>query len=143
MAMTLCHPRLRFSLRSLLALTTIVAVFFGWFVWNVRVVRERKALLSLPSNRIAYWKLAESESSSDYRGRTDEVAQAAIATGNISDEASAFPATELSRLTWLRRRLGDRPYLPIRTSDPLLVPRIRKWFPEAVCFFEPAGSPAG
>jgi len=32
--------------------------------------------------------------------------------------------------------LGDRAYGLVKTTDPQLVPRLRKWFPEAVCLLD-------
>ena len=128
--------RIRFSLRTLLAVTALVAVLLFWIEWNRRIVRGRQSLLGLGWNRVAYWYLAEPSSSHDYRDHTKGVVRAARRSGNISASAEAFPATEVCSVSWLRRRLGDRPYFMIETSDPQLVPRIRKWFPEAVCMLD-------
>ena len=128
--------RIRFSLRTLLVVTAFVAVLLMWIEWNRRIVRERQALLGLGWNRVAYWYLAESSSPSDYRDRTESLVRAARSSGVISANAEHFPATEGNSVSWLRRRLGDRAYVLIKTSDPQLVQRIRKWFPEAVCILD-------
>ncbi len=126
----------RFSLRTLLAVTALVAVLLFWIEWNRRIVRERQSLLGLGWNRVAYWYLAEPSSSHDYRDHTERVASAARKSGSISASAEPFRATDVCSVSWLRRRLGDHPYFMIKTSDPQLVPRIRKWFPEAVCMLD-------
>jgi hypothetical protein len=132
------NPRrrwLRFSVRTLILFTAIVAGLLGWFAWNRHVVRERQALLKHPWNQVAYWYLGDS-SHADYSGHTDEIVRAARSSGHISANAESIPATKGNRLSWLRRLLGDRPCFLIKTSDPQLIPQLIKWFPEATCILD-------
>jgi hypothetical protein len=122
-------------------LTALVAVLLVWVEWNRRVVRERQALLRLGVGRITSWHLAESNRPSNlYRDHADRVVQAAQRSGAVGMDAKYFPATMGNSLSWLRRRLGDRPYTMIKIAEPQLVPRIRKWFPEAVCILDDGAS---
>src|SRR5688572_15444686 len=68
-----CMLRVRFSLRTLLVVTALIAVLLVWIEWNRRIVHERQSLLGLGWNRVAYWYLVESSSPQDYRERTESV----------------------------------------------------------------------
>jgi hypothetical protein len=128
--------RLRFSLRTMLVVTAFVAVLLMWVEWNRRIIRERQALIGLGWNRVAVWTLGEPNHSTDFAGRAEAFLHVSRTVSVADANTEAFPATEVGSVPWILRLLGDRAYGMVKTSDPQLVPRLRKWFPEAVCLLD-------
>jgi hypothetical protein len=128
--------RFRFSLRTLLVLTAFVAVLLTWVEWNRWTIRQREALIGLGWNQVSYWFLGKPNTSTSFADRAEAHLHVARKAKVADANTEAFPATETGKVPWIRRMLGDRAYGMVKTSNPELVPRLRKWFPEAVCLLD-------
>src|SRR5689334_14148698 len=103
----------RFSLRTLLALVTLVACCC-WPLWQWRIVQQRKSVITellgiVGPHQMQYYTI-----------QTD-------------DEYSGI---EMADLPYVRRRLGDFAISGIsmpQSLDPQLIQRVAKSFPEAEC----------
>jgi hypothetical protein len=128
--------RFRFSLRTLLVVTAFVAVLLTWVEWNRRIILEREALIGLGWNDVSFWTIGKPNTSTRFTERAEAFLLVARKSGVADSNTEAFPATEVGAMSWIRRMLGDRAYGIVKTSDPQLVPRLRKCFPEAVCLLD-------
>ena len=119
------HRWLRFNLRTFLLAFSAVAIWLGW---NVFVVEHRERVLSDLGKQV------------DAKFLGDYVPADGKGMVKLTREWNGLPIgavyaepTSSQRLSWIRRRLGDKPYLYLAVYDPELIPTIRRWFPEAVC----------
>jgi hypothetical protein len=119
--------RMRFSLRTFLLAFSAVAVWLGW---NVFLVDHRKQVLSDLGKKVYVQPLNEGyEIPTDGKG----MVELTRAWNGLPMGAVYAEPTSPQQLSWIRRRLGDKPYLYLSVYDPELIPTIRRWFPEAVC----------
>ena len=108
----------RFSWRVKLAAFALLCLVLGWLVWQVQIVRERKAVL-------AELKQLSSQELDDWRLESLEARHGLV--GNPAD----YDHLRISRF---RRILGDDTFLLFEipaACDPKLVERIEHAFPEA------------
>jgi hypothetical protein len=132
----------RFRLRTMLVAFTVVAVWLGWNVW---LVSARKAFVeNLPDRTVA---LARREVPS-MRPHVHEALSRQYFDSAI-DAAFRWPSKDpydprsrrlpyathrpstAGELSWLRRMLGDKPYLIIACFPGAAAERALKLFPEA------------
>ena len=121
------HRWLRFNLRTFLLAFSAVAIWLGW---NVFVVEHRKRVLSDLDKKVYAKSLNEGYGiPTDGKGMVELTRSwNGLPMGAVYSEP-----TRPQQLSWIRRRLGDKPYLYLAVYDPELIPTIRRWFPEAVC----------
>lgn len=119
--------RLRFNLRIFLLAFSGVAIWLGW---NVFVVEHRQHLIRDLGKKIHAQRL-------DVRYGVPADGDGMV--GWIRDYhglplgAVYAKPTSPWQLSWIRRKLGDKPFLFVSFYDPELIPTVRRWFPEAVC----------
>lgn len=121
------HRWLRFNLRTFLLAFSIAAIWLGW---NLFVVEHRQRVLSDLGKKVDAMQVVESYGiPADGKGMVDWMrTYQHLPMGAVYAEPTAP-----RQLPWLRRTLGDKPYLYLAVYDPELIPTIRRWFPEAVC----------
>jgi len=119
---------LRFSLRSMFVLVTLVAIWLGW---NVHVVRQRNDMTTWLSASgrgraivVSEEKFVRMRSSSEALSRM----RATLLSNDGSDVFEADPGKLPSRL---RRWLGDKLYISIVIYDKDDLDQVRRTFPEA------------
>jgi hypothetical protein len=109
----------RFSLRTLFAFTTVVAISCGWFESQVSVVHQRKQLLSKLNSTVNGLPTYETT----IMGDKSLVLQGEVAT----------PVEY--QLSWIRQALGDKliPLICLPTNLPSdMIEEFRKTFPESI-----------
>jgi hypothetical protein len=122
MEQTIRRHRLRFSLRTLLVLMTVLGTALGWLGWQVQIVRERKAVLR-EIERIG------GPLGFEYFGLGDEEFSLIDGSAELSREHYAYAGLNVVRLL-----LGDKSCITLIVFQPLdfpLAERMEKAFPEA------------
>jgi hypothetical protein len=120
----------RFGLRTMFVVVTVLAIPLGWLVWQMQIVRERKAVLkdlqakASPAEVVDYIGLETHE-------RDPELLQ--LMNGANFDYA---------RVSAIRRRLGDETCAVLavpESFDAKLIDRMERAFPEAYLAVTEAG----
>ena len=125
-------PRPRFTLRAILAVTAIVAVWLGW---NLYVVQQRRSVLE-SNPTLSKWH--------------SEPAQQMWAHGFIVEDpeprtnpASAYDMgyirlqpTAPFRVSTLRKWMGDQPVWQIRYTPGEAPEEMQRLFPEAIIAYQ-------
>jgi hypothetical protein len=130
--------RFRFSVRTMFVALTVVVMGLGWLVWNVEVVRQRKAFLAaLQRPRVAWYGLGPNDGQparlSDQKiTYYSEVVFCRYTTPNDSwDPFMTWAPASSRELSWLRRWLGDKPYWFIAYYPGPSGSHAHELFPEA------------
>jgi hypothetical protein len=124
------NPRLRFSLRTMLVVTTLVATGLAW---QMNHVRQRQAVMQAVE---AHGGRFETRSATVTAARREAVIAKLVAdmthrehdTHGVCRVFAAMAPFELP--TW-RRLFGDRLYWDVVIYDRADLAPVRQWFPEA------------
>ena len=122
-------PKRRWFSFSLRTMFVVVTVFGVWLGWQLKIVRDRKALLA----EISHEQHTLEEMEADPSGNG----------GSNAHWAADFP---FARIPLYRRLLGDKsyPHLVLEATSPQLLERIENAFPEATLdahVFDKSGMP--
>jgi hypothetical protein len=137
----------RFSLRTLLAAMTLVAIACGYFASAANLVQHRRELLQACDDRRAFVILSHEDNPSgikDLRALTiyslfERWTKPATWT---ADAPTIVALRNRRKLSLVRRWLGDRRVDNIFLTDSALLPRYSRAFQEAQIVLDPSIEPA-
>jgi len=113
----------RFSLRMMFVVVTVVSLGCAWLGWNVKIVRQRAAILP---------------------GLQSDVKDKVVFTSQVFLPHRRASDLTTGKLPWLWRQLGAQPEKRVYTREGEMsdaeVARVQSLFPEAEIWEYPRGS---